>query len=210
MYNSTVKYKGLLIATFIFFLLVNTVYFWEAKLGGYAFFSFFGMILFFIVLAVLLARQILFAAKEKFNDRKRLFTIAIVSFVLLLAIIFPAGLINFDQLEGYDVLVAGREGSANCTTTLKLKENNTFIEKRICFGITEVHGNYQIKNDTIYFEAVKADRDGNEFYSFAVIEPSLFFPNQNRFDIVRYKSINDTTGDILLIAKNELQMHQNK
>lgn len=204
------KYKGLLIATSIFFILVNTAYFWEGKLGGYAFFSFFGMIVFFIILTVLLTRQILFAFKEKFHNRKRLFAIAFVSLVLFLALILPEGVINFDKLEGNDVLIAGREGSANCTTTLKLKENNKFIEKRICFGITEVHGNYQIKNDTIYFENVKTDRDENEFYSFAVIEPSLFSPNQNKFDIVRYKNINDTTGDILLIVKNELQMHQNK
>jgi hypothetical protein len=41
------------------------------------------------------------------------------------------------------VLIAQMEGAANCTTTLKLKKDNTFVERVICFGITDFCINYQ-------------------------------------------------------------------
>lgn len=124
--------------------------------------------------------------------------------VLALAFFKPAGLIDFWKFEGNDILIAKREGAANCMTTFKLKENNKFTEKSVCFGMTEIKGDYKLKNDTIFFENVKLGRGEDEFYKFAIIRPSKFNNANSHFDLVRYKSLNDSIGHELWITKNDL------
>jgi hypothetical protein len=75
-----------------------------------------------------------------------------MAFCLILILIKPQGLINFDNLQGKDWIVAQSEGAANCTSTLKLKNNGKFIYESICFGMYKTKGKYKISNDTIYFE----------------------------------------------------------
>jgi hypothetical protein len=142
--------------------------------------------------------------KEKFSDRQRLLIIAMLTIVLGLAFFKPAGFIDFEKFEGSDILIAQREGAANCMTTFKLKENNKFTEKSVCFGMTEIKGAYKLKNDTIFFENVELGRDENEFYKFAIIRPSKFNKDNNHFDLIRFKDLNDTTGHELWITKNDL------
>jgi hypothetical protein len=120
--------------------------------------------------------------KEKFSDRKRLTISAILFVVLLLAFFKPAGFIDFDRFSGKDLLVAEREGALNCTTVLKLKDNNTFRERSVCFGVTEIKGHYEIKGDTIIFKDVDKGRQ-DEYYSYAVIKPADF---QNKKLSVRW------------------------
>lgn len=120
--------------------------------------------------------------------------------VLILTFLKPNGLINFDKLSGNDVLVAQREGVANCMTTIKLKENKTFRERIVCFGVSDIKGTYELKNDTIFFKNIEFGRYNNEFYEFAVIKSS----NNNTFSLTKYKNKNDTIGYELLVVKNEL------
>lgn len=75
-----------------------------------------------------------------------------MSLCLLLIIIKPNGLIDFDQFEGTDRIVAQAEGAANCTSRLKLKTNEKYILESICFGIEKSKGEYKIIKDTIYFK----------------------------------------------------------
>ena len=88
-------------------------------------------------------------------------------------------------------------------TTLKLKGDNTFIERKVCFGLAETKGAYRIVNDTIYFQNVSLGRHEKEYYQYATIkkgrETGSFIG-----EIVRYKSSADTTGTVLWIVKNEL------
>ena len=198
------KNKGLIITTLVFFLLVNTTYYWEGKLGLFAMPVFLALVLVFFELAIALLRQIFLAVKEKLTDKHRLLTVSLLTTVLCLTFFFPFGLINFDRLSGDDLLVAQREGAANCMTTFKLKNNNTFIEKNVCFGVTEIKGNYKIAGDTIYFENVEVGRHEDGFYKFAIIRPSKFNTDSNRFDLVRFKDLGDTTGHELWIIKNDL------
>lgn len=198
------KNKGLIITTIIFFILVNTTYYWEGKLGLFAFPAFLVLTVVYFGLAVVLLRQFYLAIKEKFREKQRFILIALLTAVLTLIFLKPFGLIDFDKFEGKDFLVAEREGAANCMTTFKLKEDNKFIESNVCFGVTEIKGNYKLRNDTIYFENVVLGRHIDEFYQFAVIRPSIYNNDGKHFDLVRYKSINDTTGHILWITKNEL------
>jgi len=123
---------------------------------------------------------------------------------LSLIYIFPDGLISFDRWRGNALLVAQREGVANCMSTIVLKEDNKFIERDVCFSLTEISGDYKFKNDTIYFENVRTGRNEDGFYQFAVIKPSML-KTKNSFDLIRYKDKNDTVGNTLWIIKNELK-----
>ncbi|HEX7846571.1 MAG TPA: hypothetical protein VF476_12290, partial [Chitinophagaceae bacterium] len=113
-------------------------------------------------------------------------------------------------LEGKDILVAEREGSANCTTVLKLKDDFTFRERNVCFGITVVKGTFRVVQDTIYFDNVNSGRYGDDFYKFAVIRPTIFSNSKILSDLVRYRNVNDTAGHLLWITKNELQRLKGK
>ena len=152
----------------------------------------------------MLLRQLFFAIREKFIDKQRLVIIGTLVFVLTVTLLKPNGLINFDKLQGKDLLVAEREGAANCMTTLKLKENNMFIERSVCFGVMEIKGNYELKGDTIFFIDIGFVRHESGYYKFAVIRKSDTEKTKYLGDIVMYKSYSDTTGRDLWITKNEL------
>lgn len=194
------KQKGLYIASLIFFLLVNTTYFWESKMGIFAMLTFLLLVIYFLVLSALLFGQLFFTIREKFKNRKRLYVIAFMTFVLGSTLLFPRGLIDFIRFESNSVLIAQREGAANCMTTIELKENKTFTEKNICFGVTETTGTYRLKSDTIFFENVALGRQESDFYKFAVIKKI----GKKSSELVRYESYSDTIGIPLFIVKNEL------
>ena len=204
------KKRGLLLTTIIFFLTVNTTYYWESKLGLFAFPAYILLAGVYIGLAIALLRQIYLVIKEKFIAKQRFFMIGLLTTVLVLTFLKPFGLIDFDKLEGGDLLIAEREGAANCMTTLKLKDDFTFRERSVCFGVTEIKGSYYLKNDTIYFDNVNLGRHEDGFYKFAVILPSKFGNNKIIADLIRYKDLTDTTGHILWITKNELSKLKDK
>ena len=202
--------KGLIITTLIFFLLVNTIYFWEGKLGLIAFPAFLILFVVYIGLVVGFIRQLYFAIREKFKDKQRLIILTILTIVITLTFFKPQGFIDFDRLQGADILVASAEGGGNCTTTLKLKENYRFIERIICFGVTETKGTYRVQNDTIYFENVKLGLYEKEFFKYAVIKRSKFSNDTTVMDLIRYRNLNDTIGHELWITKNEMNKIKNK
>ena len=197
------KRKKLLLATIIFFLLINTTYFWIGATGILATLIFVLLFASFLVLSVILIGQIYFLIKEKFKDRNRIWTVGFLVFVLGSVAFFPTGIMDFEKLESENLLVAEREGAANCRTTLKLKKNKKFIEKNICFGVSETKGTYRIVNDTIYFENVSSSRHKKEFYEFAIIANQKDLGNYADV-ILRFKNSSDTTGIALWILKNEL------
>lgn len=103
------KNKALIITTIIFFLIVNTKYYWEGKLGHFAFPAFLILALIYLGLGVALTRQIYLAQKEKLFDKHRLLLIGFLTIVLVLTFFKPFGIIDFDKLEAENVLVAQRE-----------------------------------------------------------------------------------------------------
>jgi hypothetical protein len=204
------KKKGLIITTIIFFLLINPTYYWQGKFGLFAFPVFLLLAVVYLGLAIALVRQILLLAKERLADKHRLFNVGLLIVVLVVTFYKPFGLIDFDKLEGDNILLAEREGAANCMTTFKLKEDFTFKEQNVCFGVTEVSGKYHLQNDTIYFDDVNLGRYENVFYKFAVIKPSRFDNSKILGYLIRYKSLSDTVGHELWITKNELQKLKGK
>ena len=98
--------------------MVNTTYYWEGKLGLFAFPAFLLLVVIYAGLGITLVKQLYFLIKEKFVDYQRLLKVGLLTIVLVLTFYKPFGLIDFDKLEGGDILIAEREGSANCMTTL--------------------------------------------------------------------------------------------
>ncbi len=197
------KRKALIIATIIFFLSINTQYFWEGKLGLLAFPALTLLFIFYVILALMLGVQVFILFKEKFNDKKRLSVSLILLIVLTLAFFKPGGFIDLDKLSGNDLLIAVREGAANCTTTLRLKDSNKFSERSICFGVTDIKGHYEVKDDTIFFTDVVNYREGT-YYSYAVIKPDSFQNEKISGELILYKDMNDSIGHELFITKNDL------
>lgn len=204
------KRKGLIITTIIFFLTVNTNYFWVGGLGLFNFSAFLLLVFGYFALAASLVGQLFFAIREEFTDKQRLVSITVLIVVLSLTFFFPRGLINFDSLEGNNLFIAQREGAANCVTIFKLKKNNKFIEQKVCFGLTEIRGDYTLKSDTIFFTNVQLGRHEDEYYKFAIIQLANSRNTTILGDLVRYKSYSDTTRDALRITKNDLTNENNK
>jgi hypothetical protein len=103
------------------------------------------------------------------------------------------------QVDSENLLVAERNAPARCLTTLKLKENKTFIEESTCFGMSnKIEGTYQQNGDTIIFFA------NVKYAEFAILEQ---YPNHNgryKGALTKYKHINDTIGYTLGVVLNEL------
>jgi hypothetical protein len=204
------KNKGLLTTTIVFFLTINTAYYWEGKLGFFAFPVSALLIVVYFVLVAALIRQIYFAVIEKLADKTRLLSIGLIALVLALVFVKPFGIIDFDKLEGENVLIAQREGSASCTITLKLKDNFTFKERSVCFGVTELNGKHHLQNDTIYFDDVELRRNQDKFYKLAVVRLSKSKQDGKHFDLIRYTDLTDTIGNALRVTKNELSKMKDK
>jgi len=201
MLSNIKEYKDTLFLTVPFFLIVNTSYFWEKDLGLFAMLSFLFIVLYSLIITIVLILQLVKAIKEKFVIRNRIIKLVILSFALLSFYLYPRGIIDFAQFESESLLIASIEGAANCRKTLTLKADNTFKEKSICFGLTEITGKYRISNDTIYFSLVDLGRNEDDYYNFAVIAKDS---NNRLGEIVRYKDLSDSEGNSLRIKKNKL------
>lgn len=198
------KYKYLIIASSVFFILVNTTYYWEGMMGMFTLVTFLLMVVFFIVLAILLLRQTYFAIREKLQNRQRLLLIGLIASVLVLTFFFPNGLIDFEKFESKIVLIAEREGVANSMTTLKLRENKTFKNRQVFFGIAETTGTYEVKGNIVFFKNNSSGRGGENFYEFAVLERKKSANEKYLGRLVLFKNKSDTTGMSLGIIKNDL------
>lgn len=184
---------------------MNTSYFWMDKLGLFAIpFSIF-LFLLYITLVLALLYQVYWVINEKLQNRKRNILVLVMGVALILIFLWQDGIINFEKYEDKDLLVAEREGAANCYTILKLKENNKFVEKSICFGVAEITGKYLIKGDSIFFSDVQLGRNANEYYQFALIKQSTSENKKIIGELKRFMNLSDTLPHELWITKNEFK-----
>lgn len=191
--------------TSVFFLIVNSAYFWEPVLGSWAMLAIMLLFVFYVILAGIFLKHLVLVIKGKFSDKQRVIAAALLLVVLLSALLRPAGIIDFDRLAGEDLLIAKREGAANCMTVLRLKDNYTFVEKSVCFGISQVKGSWEIKGDTILFSNIQPNRHTKKYFKYAVIRKT---DKQDKTqvekiagELVLYKDRLDSTGHTLWIIK---------
>ncbi|WP_197070488.1 hypothetical protein [Hymenobacter sp. DG25B] len=109
----------------------------------------------------------------------------------------PYGFIDFDKLAGVDLLIAEREGSGGCGTSIKFKDNFKFSQRNVCFGVEEIRGTYKLKNDTIFF-------NNEKHLKFGLVKPSSY--EKDLKSLYLFTEANDTTGFELEITKNDLVM----
>lgn len=152
-----------------------------------------------LVLFVALLIQFYRIIRNRFKNKQAVWSTCISALLLALIVWQPYGLINFEQFEDKDILVAFNEGVANCTTTLKLKENKTFYIRSVCFGIEKEAGTYSLNGDTIKFDFSSYRSN----YQFAVLKKKGA-GKARYYDLYLYKSTTDTLPYPLVITKNLL------
>lgn len=196
-------YKILLISTIILFLLINTGYYWEGMLGGWNFFLMLLYVISFLTLLICLIRQLFWVIKERLKNKARIYLTVIMICLLGLIVAKPNGIIPFEKFESKDLFIGWQEGVANCTTTLKLKENNQFYIRSICFGDDKTWGSYSLKNDTVKLKFSPLN-NRNKYYEFGVYKPIANPHDKIIGEIFLYSSKKDTTPYPLSVYKNDL------
>jgi hypothetical protein len=161
------KYK-ISFFTIILLLIVNTSYFWENLPGLFDMTILFLTLIGFIILIIVFINQLIKGITEKFKNRIRVLNLLILSTVLALTYLHPFGFINFEKIiYGEDIYFTQYEGAASGTISLKLKNNNKFIEKSVFWGVENYKGNYKIKNDTLFL-IYNSKSNFNEKTSFCI------------------------------------------
>ena len=162
------------------------------------------LIVVYFILIYFLVTRIITIVKNSNSDKENIILTLTIAIVLASTAYAPNGLLDFDQLEGKDVLIAGREGSANCSSTLKLKANGRFSTTIICFGIERTKGNYHIKRDTVFFE-YDDDQRQDDHYEFGVVDSNQI--SWAKADgMYLYKNRADKSPNQLTIVLNKIRL----
>ena len=141
--------SGLLL---LFFIIWFFQYFLSYIQGAYTIVVFlFGLGLWFVILGMALY-QIIKLLFEEPKHYQRLLYACIMLILNILSLAKPSGLIDWEKYEGENLLVAEREGTAHCTSIIKLKHNNKFKFVNRCFGVDFHWGSYYVSNDTIHLQ----------------------------------------------------------
>ncbi|MDR2919372.1 MAG: copper resistance protein NlpE [Tannerella sp.] len=196
------RFKWIAIAVILFFITVNTSYFWSKEVGIWLIPLSLLLVIIYLCFFILFFIQIFKAANEKFSNNKRLYTIILLVIVLFLTAILPK---NPNKWEGENLLVAAHKGAASCSTTLRLKPDGKFKYTSVCFGIEETRGTYKINGDTVFFEPT----NDKEMYTFGIIcsnDTTLRYPPYpDATGIVRlYRNRTDSITRELYILTNNL------
>lgn len=193
------KNKAQFVFAIILFVISNTAYFWQSKLGVYFLFVSAGLILSYLLLFFFILRIIFFSIKHKINDKYYLLYLLFLSFVLICPIVFPGGIINFEKYESENSIIAQREGVANCINTLKIKVDGRFVERAVCFGITEYSGKYKQFGDTLFFEYDDKLKTDLKRFEYAIIKRKV--STENIGTLTKYIGKKDTIGIVYTIIK---------
>ena len=129
-----------------------------------------GLSLWFVMLCIALY-QVVKLALEKPKYYQRLLYVGVILVLSFLSFAEPMGLIDWEKYEGQNLLVADREGTANCRTILKLKADNKFKYINRCFGVDFHLGTYKFINDTLHLQ-LKRDVGYMDKSSFATLVKS--------------------------------------
>jgi len=130
-------------------LAVNTAFLWDKLPGGWDFLLFLILGCVWFVLLCVFVLKVFGLIIDRFSDRNNIVSVVIIAASLVFSFLFPTGLVRSEFNSKPAVLVASREGVANCKTTLKLYEGSEFVLRSACFGIHDQSGTYEIIGDTV-------------------------------------------------------------
>ena len=180
----------------LFLLLINTIGIWGDNLSFYAMVISAVLVLTFIGLSIIFIIQLYFCIRSKFIDSERNLSTVVLLMVLVSTFIAPLGFINYNNMGSKDILVAHREGVANCSATLRLKENNKFTFNNVCFGTSMTKGEFILIGDTVYFKNVELGRSTKSFFEYGILNKF----NENR--LILHANRQDSVGLTLKLLTN--------
>lgn len=146
--NKSISTLFIIIA--VFFLFVNTRYFWEEYIP-YSEYFFLFLVIVYCVLSINIIIHIIKGLTERFCIKRRNYNIIIGLIILPLTFIFPYGIFSFKKLLPKEIFIAERIANRLCIETITLKEQHKFTYNTSCFWSVTDYGSYSISNDTIYF-----------------------------------------------------------
>ena len=198
------KNKPIFFISLLFLLLVNSAFFWLRLPSFWDMGITIILLLGYLALFLTLLTQIWFLYREKFKNKSRIVNAIVLSSVLFFTTIFPYGIYDFEKLEGHDVIIAQREGVANCTTTFKMKSSNRFVEKSVCFGVDRYEGEYAIVGDTIKFR-FEPESNFSQKSAFGIIRLNMNPASKAIGEIIYYRNLQDQNPLTLKIMKYDLK-----
>lgn len=149
------KHKKVISILVILFLVIwNFSYFLGYLQKGFiSFIVLQNSILCWLLLAAIASYQVFKFIVSKKKDLQRLLYASLILIICLLSYLNPRGLINWKKFEGKSLMIASREGVANCQTYFELKENYNMKYTSACLGgMNFIHGTYRLSNDTVYMQ----------------------------------------------------------
>ena len=145
------KLSKTLIFAILLLLAVNTQFLWEGELGFLTFLIDFILFVCVVVLFVLFVKKGYKLVREKVQNRRDVVELVAIWGILCIIAICPEGIIQRTDIESPAIVKAFRRGVAGSSYALYLKEDGTFRDRQVCFGVYDETGTYRISNDTIYF-----------------------------------------------------------
>ncbi|MGM5630987.1 hypothetical protein O2K51_08800 [Apibacter raozihei] len=198
------SYKLLLLIVILFLLAVNTQYYWEVWIGDYALAVYLILFIGYLSLVVALLYQIYFSVEENFKNKSRLIINLLIAGILIFIYNKPMGIMNYDEWEDENLLIAEAEGIANCMIRVKFKNDQSFVERDICFGVDVMKGSYILRNDTLFLYQNFLFSRSKDYYVFALFKTDNDGDGKSDDKLLLYRSVNDTLPIMLNIRKNKL------
>ena len=142
-----------LIFTILLLLAVNTQFLWEGKVCVFLVVVYLLLLVCSIVLLVRLIKKVYRLIKGTDRSKQNLIECVVMGVSFCLIIAFPMGIVRFPNVGAPIKLKAFHEAAGGCGNTLYLREDGSFVERAVCFGIFDRKGTYRISHDTIYFSS---------------------------------------------------------
>lgn len=185
--------KTSLIVTVVFFFVFHTQEYWSEYLSIYYLFVLVALFGAFLFVVGSFFSELYHSIREKFTKTQRTISLIITTIVIALTIYAPFGFVKYNWFMAEDILVANREGAANCMTNLYLKKDGTFLESSFCFGAEHRTGVFLKKNDTIWFASK------HNFYEFGTIDTKQ--QDNGHGYLYLYKSKQDTPPYFMMLPE---------
>lgn len=154
------KYRfHLLLAAFVF-LFGNTSPYWLHYTGSWSIYIELTYYISFLTFCILLFYNLWKCFSEKLKNKSCNLTTLAMAAVMIIAILFPGGLIPKRVIYKGDPLIAHMDGVAGNNGYLVLYGNNTY---EYSYSLTvHIKGKYKVVNDTVFFDSPK----NNGLYDF--------------------------------------------
>lgn len=137
--------------------------FWEPWLGWHSFYVMIGVTFLSGVLLLRFLYLILIMLGPLGRTKWHYIQSAWLALAFMVSYLYFNGNLSIERFMGKPVLVAGREGAANCTTVLKLFPNGHFKLQSVCLGISRLEGDWHKESDTIFFTDFSGRSDVQRF-----------------------------------------------